>query len=110
MQDFTRELITEKGPATLLTECISEWTGQLSDYNYKLTTQSEAGLTFHKRYTPWWMIFPILLLFPIGLLFLFVKSDATITATFTATDGGTRMLVSGKAPKKVTEAFAEMEI
>ncbi len=110
MQDFTREITTEKPPATLLTESMSEWTGQLSDYNYQLTTQSEAGLTFHKRYTPWWMVFPIVFLFPIGLLFLFVKSDATITATFTPEGSGTRVLVSGKAPKKVAEAFAEMEL
>lgn len=110
MKEFTQEISTDKQPATLLSECISEWTGQLSGYNYKLTTQSEVGLTFHKRYTPWWLLFLILLLFPLGLLFLLVKSDATITATFTPDGGGTRLLVTGRAPKEVIRAFSEMEV
>ena len=110
MQDFTREITTDKQPATLLTECISDWSGQLAQHNYVLTTQSEIGLTYHKRYWPKWAIVIAILFFPFGLVALFAKDDATITATFTPSDSGTVMLVSGKGPKAVAEAFAAMEV
>jgi hypothetical protein len=110
MQDFKRELTTEKPPATLLREFVAESSGQLAKHNYVLTTQSEAAVSFHKRYWPTWAIAVALLLFPIGLLALFAKDDATITATFTPEGNGTRLLVTGKAPKGVAAAFEEMEI
>jgi hypothetical protein len=110
VKDFTREIVTDKQPATLLMECISEWSSQLAKHNYVLTTQSEAGLSFHKRYWPKWAIVVAVLFFPLGLVALFAKDDATITATFTPSDSGTVMLVSGKAPKSVVHAFQEMEV
>jgi hypothetical protein len=110
VKDFSREIITDKQPATLLSECIAEWSGQLAQHNYVLTTQSEAGLSFHKRYWPTWAIAVAVLLFPFGLVALFAKDDATITATFTPSDKGTVMLVSGKAPKSVVHAFQAMDV
>jgi hypothetical protein len=110
VQDFARELTTEKPPATLLREFVAECSGQLAKHNYVLTSQSEAAVSFHKRYWPKWAIVVAVVLFPIGLVALFAKDDATITATFTPEGGGTRLLVTGKAPGGVAAAFAEMEI
>ncbi len=110
MEQFSREITTDKTPATLLAECISEWSTQLARHSYVLTTQSETGLSFHKRYWPTWAIAVAVLLFPFGLVALFAKDDATITATFTPAPAGTVMLISGKAPKTVVRAFQAMEV
>ena len=110
LKDFSREITTDKAPRTLLSECLTEWSAQLAKHNYVLTTQSEAGLSFHKKYWPTWAIVIAVLFFPIGLVALFAKDDATITATFTPADDGTVMFVSGKAPKGVVRAFQEMEV
>jgi hypothetical protein len=110
MRDFTRELTTPKAHSTVLAECLEEWNGPLGDYGYKLVTQSEVGLTYNRTYRPWPVWVVCVLLFPLGLLALLVRSEAPITATITPEDEETRVFVSGRAPKGLRRAFQGMDL
>jgi len=112
MRDFTYTFETSKDQPTVLRECLAEWTPQLSSHGYHLTTQSEIGLTYLKRFRPWWIVFPVILLFPIGLLFLIYTQEAQLTATVSPSGegNGSCLTVAGKGPKAVAEAFAQMEV
>jgi hypothetical protein len=107
VRNFQREITTTKAPVEAQRVCIAEWTGKLTPWKYTLTTQSEAGVTFHRRYIPTWAIAVAIILFPIGLLALLVKDDASISATFTPEGEGTRVLVAGKAPGRIVKSFEQ---
>jgi hypothetical protein len=111
MKDFSYRFETTKAPADVLRECLSEWNGQLSEHGYNLATQSEFGLTYLRRYRPWWLVLPCLIFFPIGLLALIYTEEAQITATVDRDAGGvTHLAVTGRAPKDIQEGFANLEI
>jgi hypothetical protein len=111
VKDFSYQFETPKAPTEVLGECLAEWNGQLSGHGYNLTTQSEFGLTYLCRYRPWWLVFPCVLLFPLGLLALIYTEEAQITATVNRDENGTTHLsVTGRAPKKVREGFANLEV
>ena len=103
------EITTDKQPATLLTECISDWSGQ-APTQLRADDPERGRAHLPQALLAKWAVVIAILFFPIGLAALFVKDDATITATFTPSDSGTVMLVSGKGPKAVAEAFAVMEV
>jgi len=111
MKDFSYRFETSKAPADVLRECLSEWNAQLSGHGYNLATQSEFGLTYLRKYRPWWLVFPCLIFFPIGLLALIYTEEAQITATVSQDEAGaTHLAVIGKAPKDIEEGFANLEV
>lgn len=92
-------------------DCLSIWTGQLADHGYSLISQSDIGISYSRKYWHWYVIVLAALFFPIGLLFLLSRADATITATLEPrSDGGTKLAVNGVASKDVCAAFEEMHI
>jgi hypothetical protein len=72
--------------------------------------QSDAAITYSWTYRRWYVWVLVVILFPIGLLFLFVKDKAPITITLEPRNGGTRVRVRGEGPEKVQPAFESMEI
>jgi hypothetical protein len=111
MRDFHLEFEAGKPPNQLLREILRDWTGDLAANGYRLTSQSEVGVSFHRKYRHWGVILLAILLFPIGLLFLLITEDATITATVEPIDAaGSRLLVSGRGPKNVRRALETMEV
>src|SRR4051794_13939005 len=79
MDTFTHDVRTSKPPRDVLTEALAALTGPLSRHRYLLTTQSESGLTFARKYRPWWVWVLMVVTFPIGLLWLLITETATIT-------------------------------
>ena len=55
MQVFTREIDTEKPPRSVLPELLAGLTQPLNRHGYKLQTQSEAALTYDRKYRPWYV-------------------------------------------------------
>jgi hypothetical protein len=92
-------------------ECLSIWTSQLADHGYSLISQSDIGISYGRKYWHWYVILLAVLFFPIGLLFLLSRADATITATLEPRlDGGTTLAINGLAPKDVCNAFERMQV
>lgn len=110
MKNFSRELVTTGTPAEVKVECLNTLQGPLADQGYKLTSQSDAALTYNATYRPWYIWVVGFLLFPIGLLgILLIKYEAPLTLTLEPITDGTRLRVSGKASKNLVEAFEAME-
>ena len=64
---------------------------------------------FDYAYRPGWVVVPVILMPFIGLLALLVKEHDRISVQFEdAPGGGTRMVVHGRAPRRVRRAFAEL--
>jgi hypothetical protein len=111
LQRFDLHFESEQSPAEVLRDCLSLWTGQLADYGYSLISQSDIGISYRRTYWRWYVILLAALLFPIGLLFLLSRADATITATLEPRPGGgTKLAINGLAPKNVCNAFEELQI
>ena len=84
-------------------------TEPLAGYGYVLTTESELGLTFARQYRPWWVWVLAVVIFPIGVLFLFDPNIATVTVFLEPEEGGTLVRVAGRGEAKVSQAFESME-
>lgn len=112
MKHFDHEFPTTKKPETVQRELLQTWTGPLARWGYDLTTQSDVGVTFSRKYRRWYVILLAVCLFPIGLLFLLLSDTAVITATFDPDEetGGSVLIVNGSAPRKVAKAFATLEV
>jgi hypothetical protein len=81
----------------------------LAHAGYELVHRGELRLEFHYSYRPGWVVVPVILLPPIGLLALLVKEHDRVVVDFDAAPGGgTRMVVHGRAPRRVRRAFAEL--
>ena len=76
---------------------------------YELVKRSDRRLEFDYAYRPGWVAVPILLFPGPGLLALLVKEhDRVIVELEAAPGGGTRLVVRGRAPRRVRRAFAEL--
>lgn len=112
MRSFDFEFKTPKSSGEVTREVVTLWTGQLANHGYTLTSQSEVAVAYHRTYRPQWTIAVAILLFPIGLLALLATDDATITAAVETDEetGGSTLIVNGKGPKEVEQAFEAMQV
>ena len=109
MKSFSHDVHTSKPPDTVRREAFTSVTEPLAGYGYVLTTESELGLTFAREYRPWWVWVLAVVIFPIGVLFLFDPNIATITMVLEPEKGGTLVRVAGVGESKVSRAFESME-
>ena len=76
---------------------------------YELVSRLERRLEFDYAYRPGWVVLPVLLLPGPGFLALLVKEHDRVVVEFEAAPGGgTRLIVRGRAPRRVRRAFAEL--
>jgi len=112
MKYFDLEFTSPKSRDEVRREVLSVWTPQLAANGYSITSQSDIGVTYSRKYRRWYIILLAILFFPIGLLFLLATDEATITAAVEKDDdtGGTELLVNGWAPKNVRRGLADLEV
>ncbi len=110
-KSFSCELTTEKSPKAVLGASLKTLTEPLHDWGYRLTTQSEAAVTYERTYRPWYAwVFGILfipVLVGIAIL-IFVTETSMITILIEERKADTRVLIRGTAPRRVREAFETM--
>ena len=111
MQSFEEVRESGKPPQALLPEIVTGVSGPLASAGYVLQTQSEQVVTFVRNYRPWFIWVGVVLLFPLGLLFLLYKETATLTVILEPVDGGgTRVRINGKGEPAVRRAFEQMSL
>jgi hypothetical protein len=111
VQTFEEVRESGKTPDALLPEIVTGLSGPLASAGYILQTQSERVITFVRKFRPWFIWVGVVLLFPLGLLFLLYKETATITVVLEPIDGGgTRVRVNGKGEPDVRRAFEQMNL
>lgn len=112
-ESFTHELASEKSPKATVQAALNALTGPMNDSGYRLTTQSEAAVTYERIYRPWnvWVGGLILVPVLIGILILVTQARAsTITLLMEERDDGTRILIRGTAPPEVRDAITGIEV
>ena len=81
----------------------------LGHAGYELAGRDERRLTFDYSYRPGWVALPVIFMPFVGLLALMIKEHDRVVVDFDeAPGGGTRMVVHGRAPRRVRRAFAEL--
>jgi hypothetical protein len=109
MKSFSHDVHTSKPPDTVRKEALTSVTEPLAGYGYVLTTESELGLTFARQYRPWWVWVLAVVIFPVGVYFLFAPNTATITVVLEPENSGTLVRVAGVGEPKISQAFESME-
>jgi hypothetical protein len=71
---------------------------------FRLSSQGPAGIVYTRTYRSAWLIIPCVLLFPIGLLSLLIKSHTDINFTAAPEDDGTSaVIVGGRGSSRVRD-------
>jgi hypothetical protein len=112
-KSFSCDLTTEKSPKDVLGASLATLTEPLNDWGYRLTTQSEAAVTYERTYRPWYVwLFGILFLpFLIGIaILIFATETSTITILIQERQADTRVVIRGTAPRRVREAFEGIQL
>src|SRR5262245_19570996 len=107
MGPFNFQVDSPKSPVEVLAGVLRVWTPRLNRYGYHLTTQSIGGVTFERRFRPWWTIVLAIVLFPIGLLFLLHRRMVHVTFSFVGQDSGTVITIAGEGERSLKEWLAE---
>jgi hypothetical protein len=100
VKSFSRDIQTSKPPDTVRTEALTSLTEPLARYDYVLTTQSESGLTFARKYRPWWVWVLAVVTFPIGLFLLFITNTATVTVVLKPEKSGPSSALRASANRR----------
>ncbi len=108
-QPFTFVFEHPVPPARAMTVALTTMAPALARAGYELVDREERRMWFDYAYRPGWVVVPVILMPFIGLLALLVKEHDRISVQFEdAPGGGTRMVVHGRAPRRVRRAFAEL--
>ncbi|MDX6590612.1 MAG: hypothetical protein QOI84_1886 [Solirubrobacterales bacterium] len=76
---------------------VASVTPVMQGWGYRIDSQGPAAVVFANSYRPMWLAFPVIFLFPIGLLALLYKKTIEVSFNFVpVADGTTQMHVSGR--------------
>jgi hypothetical protein len=99
---FVSEIALPVAPELARTNAIGEFVPVLGAYKFQMTAQNPDGLVFERRYLGVGAFIGGLLTIPIGfLIWAFVRRTDVLTINFAPSEVGTRMTISGRAPKGV---------
>lgn len=86
-------------PEAALTATVAQLAPPLAQGGYRVLPQTDRFALLECRFRPWWAILLAVCLFPIGLLFLIVKTTHTISVEAHPDGAGARVAVTGRATK-----------
>lgn len=86
-------------PEAALAATVSRLAPPLAQGGYRVVPQTDRFALMECRFRPWWAILLAVCLFPIGLLFLIVKTTHTLSIEAHPDGAGTRVAVTGRATK-----------
>ena len=106
---FTYTFEYSVAPDVAMDAALRSMAPALARGGYALVGRESRRLVFEYAYRPGWVALPVIL-FPIpGVLALLIKEhDRVMVDLEESGSGGTRLVVSGVAPRRVRRAFAEL--
>jgi Domain of unknown function (DUF1707) len=108
-QPFTYVFSLAAPPDAAIEVALRTMAPALARGGYELVGRSERRLEFDYSYRPGWVAIPVILVPVAGLVALVVKEHDRVTVDFESdAGGGTRLVVSGRAPRRVRRAFAQI--
>lgn len=105
---FSTQLQSQRPPEEVRGLIFGQLNATMTGANYRIASQAESSVTFQRSYRPLWTMVPIVLLFPVGLLFLRVKRESTVTFHVQPADKGTKVVISGTAHPKLIAMFEDL--
>ena len=78
-QTWTVRIDVAGAPGAPVASIAAQLLRDLSPAGYSLAVDGPRGVTFTRRFRPWWLIVLAVLLLPIGLLLLFFRRTHTIS-------------------------------
>jgi len=108
-QPFTYVFPLDVEPGTAMEAALRTIAPALARDGYELVARAERRLEFDYSFRPRWTL-AVAVLVPIpGVVALTVKEQDRVTVDFEpAPDGGTRLVVNGRASRRVRRAFAQL--
>jgi Domain of unknown function (DUF1707) len=111
VQPFWHEWEHAVPPERAMAEAMHSIAPAMHRYGYELVERQPRRLVFDFSYHPGWTFAVAVLAFPLGLLALLFKEHERVMIDVDGTPGGgTRLVVSGHAPRRVRRAFAELQL
>jgi hypothetical protein len=108
-QPFTFVFTLPASPDAAMEAALRTMAPALARGGYELVGRHERRLEFDYSYRPGWVAVPVILFPGPGLLALLVKEHDRVTVEFEqGPSGGTRLVVHGRAPRRVRHAFAQI--
>jgi hypothetical protein len=94
------EAWVDSTPEEAAANALRDLTPVMQARNYRLTSQGESTFVFTKRYRPLWLLIPIVVFFPIGLLALIYARtiDLNFKASLSHRESGSSIAFSGRGP------------
>ena len=111
VRPFTYEWHPHVTPEVAMDEALRHIAPALHRYGYELTEKSPARLGFTYMHRPLWTWVLAVLAFPVGLLALLYTERERVVLDFDRMPAGiTRLVATGRAPRRVRRAFAELVV
>jgi hypothetical protein len=96
-------------PRVAMKQALTTMAPALARSGYQLVARDKHRLAFDYAYRPGWVVLPVIFVPFVGLAALLVKEhDQVVVDLEAGPGGGTRLVVSGTAPRRVRRAFAEL--
>jgi Domain of unknown function (DUF1707) len=110
VRPFTYEAHYPVEPGKAMEEAIRHIAPTLHRQRYELVDRTDTRLAFTYSYRPGWTYLVAIALPPVGWVALFHTAEERVVIELEPDRrrGGTRMIVSGNAPKRVRRAFAQL--
>lgn len=110
MKSFEHSAESELPPEQLRRELITDIVPALGRRKYLLASDSSDVIVMQREYRSWVVILLAVLLFPVGLLLLLIKSTAVVTIAFTDHGSGSLVEIAGSGPPEMVNWLQTMEI
>lgn len=110
VRPFTYEWHLDVAPDKAMEAALRHIAPAMHRGRYELAEKSSERLVFTYAHRPAWTFLVAVGLFPFGLIALVHTAEERIVLDFDRARGGaTRLVVTGRAPRSVRRAFAELE-
>jgi Domain of unknown function (DUF1707) len=96
-------------PAAVMADLLEDVAPPMLAYGFEITERTPDRVVFDYSRTPAWVALPCVLMFPVGLLALLIKTHDRVTVELADRGGETLLVAHGMAPLSVRRAFAELE-
>jgi hypothetical protein len=108
-QPFMYVFALDAAPDAAMEAALRTMAPALAKGGYELVGRQERRLEFDYSYRPGWVAIPVILIPIPGVFALMIKEHDRVTVDFEpAPGGGTRLVVHGRAPRRVRRAFAQL--
>jgi hypothetical protein len=108
-QTFTAEVESPLDRDELKRQILTQLSVPLGKSEYRIESETESGITYARRYRPYWVPAILLCWLVLPLVLLLVEQTDRIVFSISDQNGGTHLVVVGDGPRALRRWFEELE-